>query len=58
MAIRLNQLRNVAAGTSTNGAIRSTAAFNDNLGSCSRASMTRRIDRSRNSCGYFLGAGI
>jgi hypothetical protein len=36
--IRLNQLRNVAGGRSTNGAIRSTAAFNDNLGSCSRAS--------------------
>lgn len=33
-------------------------AFNDNDDSCSRASSTSRTDRSRNSFGYFLGAGI
>jgi hypothetical protein len=38
--------------------MRFTAAFNDKPGSCSRASTTSRCARSRNSSGYFLGAGI
>jgi len=35
-----------------------TAAFNDNSGSCSRASATSRCARSRSAFGYFLGAGM
>src|SRR5664279_1306930 len=54
----LHQPRNVSAFTPTLGPIRSTAAFNDNVWSCSRASATSRCARSRNSFGYFLGAGI
>jgi hypothetical protein len=42
----------------TLGPIRFAAAFNDNPDSSWRASVTRRIALSRNSCGYFLGAGI
>jgi len=42
----------------TLGPIRLAAAFNDSPDSCSRASVTRRIALSRNSAGYFLGAGM
>ena len=38
--------------------MRTTAAFSDRSGSCSRASSTSLTARSRNSLGYFLGAGI
>jgi hypothetical protein len=43
--------------TPTRCPIRTTAAFCDSSGSCSRAACTSLIARSRNSCGYFLGAG-
>src|SRR4051812_13056586 len=58
MSACLHQPRNVSLLTPTRGPIRNTAAFNDNSGSCSRASSTSRTDRSRSSRGYFLGAGI
>lgn len=50
--------RSVSGTTPTLGPIRVTAAFSDNSGSSAIASLTRRIARSRNSCGYFLGAGM
>ncbi len=53
----LHQPRNVSALMPTRGPIRFTAAFSDRSLSCSRASATRRIARSRSSFGYFLGAG-
>jgi Transposase IS116/IS110/IS902 family len=53
----LHQPRSVSGFIPTRGPIRFTAAFNDNPGSCSRASCTSRCARSRNSFGYFLGAG-
>ena len=34
------------------------ALFRDSPSSCSRALSTGLTGRSRNSCGYFLGAGI
>ena len=43
--------------TPTFGPIRRTAAFNDNVASSAIASVTSRTARSRNSFGYFLGAG-
>lgn len=51
-------VRNVSGFTPTRGPIRCTAAFNDNRASSFCASRTRRTARSRNSAGYFLGAGI
>jgi hypothetical protein len=53
----LHQPRSVSGCTPTRGPIRFTAAFSDRSGSCSRASATSRCARSRNSFGYFLGAG-
>ena len=38
--------------------LRLTAAVSDNSGCSWRASCTRRMARSRNSWGYFLGAGM
>lgn len=58
ISVGLHQPRNVSGLTPTRGPIRSTAAFNDNFASWSRASSTSRTARSRNSFGYFLGAGI
>ncbi len=49
--------RRVSGLTPTRGPIRFTAACSDSSRSCSRASVTRRTARSRNSFGYFLGAG-
>ena len=54
----LHQPRSVSATIPTRGAMRCTAAFNDNFSSCSLASRTSLIARSRSSSGYFLGAGI
>src|SRR3954452_10407084 len=42
MSACLHQPRSVSLLTPTRGPIRDTAAFNDNSGSCSRASRTRR----------------
>ena len=53
----MHQLCNVSTLIPTRSPIRFTAACNDTFGSCSRASATRRIARSRSSFGYFLGAG-
>ena len=58
MSACLHQPRNVSGLIPTLGPIRFAAAFNDNPDSSPRASVTRRIALSRNSCGYFLGAGM
>jgi len=58
MSERLIQPRNVSGTTPTFGPIRITAAFSDNPGSSTSASATSRCARSRNSFGYFLGAGM
>jgi hypothetical protein len=46
----------VSAFTPTRVPTLTTAAFSDSSESAFRASATSRIARSRNSCGYFLGA--
>jgi len=48
----------VSGTTPTFGAILFTAAFKDNDESSLIASATNRCARSRNSSGYFLGAGM
>jgi len=58
MSACLHQPRNVSGLIPTLGPIRFAAAFNDSPDSSPRASATRRIALSRNSCGYFLGAGM
>lgn len=50
--------RNVSGLTPTRCPILITAWFIDNEGSSFIASRTRRMERSRNSGGYFLGAGM
>ena len=50
--------RSVSGFTPVRCPIRTTAAFSDSSGSSLRASCTSRMARSRNSCGYFLGAGM
>jgi hypothetical protein len=58
MSACLIQPRNVSGFTPSHVPIRCTAAVTDSSGSSSCASYTSRIARSRNSCGYFLGAGM
>ncbi len=54
----LHHPRRVSALTPTLLPIRTTAAFKDSSRSSALAPVTRRRARSRNSCGYFLGAGM
>ena len=54
----LTQLRSVSGTTPTRGPICLTAPLIVNDGSSVIASATNRTERSRNSCGYFLGAGM
>src|SRR5215207_545528 len=58
MSACLHQPRKVSVLTPTREPIRCTAWCIDNKGSSSPASCTSRIALSRNSGGYFLGAGI
>ncbi len=58
MSACLTHPRNVSGLIPTLGPIRLAAAFNESPDSSSRASVTRRIALSRNSCEYFLGAGM
>src|SRR5829696_263598 len=58
MSACLHQPRKVSAFTPTREPIRCTAWCIDSPGSSSRASCTSRIALSRNSGGYFLGAGM
>ncbi|OIQ83605.1 hypothetical protein GALL_345930 [mine drainage metagenome] len=50
--------RNVSGRSPARGPIRPIAAFSDNDRSSAVASLSGRIARSRNSSGYFLGAGM
>jgi hypothetical protein len=52
------QPRSVSGTIATRSAIRRAAAFIDNVLSSATASTASRADRSRNSRGYFLGAGM
>ena len=54
----LTQLRSVSGTTPTRGPTRLTAPLIVNDGSSAIASATNRTERSRNSSGYFLGAGM